>query len=138
MLSRLSTARRALGAFVLLIGLVVSGAASADVAGLRARLDALGTIAESESDLARAAGAALDRAEADRQRGDEAAAVRAEHIAEATLARIERQRARTEAETALAAARARRDVAFARRDEARAAADAALRERARLAPGATP
>lgn len=123
-------------ALLVLAALSLGGTvARADVTALRARLDALGAIAETEQDLARAAGAALERAESDRARGDEPAAIRAEHIAEATLALIERRRARAEAEATLAAARAQRDQAVARREQARAASEAATRERARLDPG---
>lgn len=128
---------RTLVALVVLAALSLGSAVvRADVAALRARLDALGAIADSEQDLARAAGAALDRADGDRARGDEAAAVRAERIAEATLALIERRRARTAAEASLGAAEAERDRARARLDQARAAAETAARERARLDPGA--
>ncbi len=106
---------RTLVALVVLAALSLGSAVvRADVAALRARLDALGAIADSEQDLARAAGAALDRADGDRARGDEAAAVRAERIAEATLALIERRRARTAAEASLGAAEAERDRARAR------------------------
>jgi hypothetical protein len=119
--------------------LSASAPAHADVASLRSRLEALGTIAESETDLAHAARAALDRADADRTRGDEASATRAERIAEATLALIERRRARLDAEARLAAARADEAAMRARLEEARAAAASDARERARLDPaGSTP
>jgi hypothetical protein len=117
--------------------LVVS-VAHADEAALRARRTALGTVASDEADLAHAADAALDRATADRGRGDEAAAIRAERIAEATLDLIERRRARHASEESLAAARADRDAMRARLTQARAAAASDGREAARLDAGVTP
>lgn len=127
-------AQLALGVW-LVIG--IGSGARADDAALRARLDALGTLADTEADLGRAARAALDRAEADRGRGDEAAAVRAEHIAEASMALIERRRARADAEARLASARAARDAMRARLETARSAAASDASERARLAPEGT-
>ena len=107
----------------------------ADEAALRARLAALGTLAEAETDLADAARAALDRESSDRARGDEAAATRAERIAEASIALLERRRAHADAESRLHAAEAERDAMRARLEEARSAAASDAHERARLDPG---
>lgn len=126
----------ALGASLAFGGTTV---ARADEAALRARLEALGALAESEADLGHSAEAAIDRAAADRARADEAAAARAERIAEASLALIERRRARADSEARLATARTERDAMRARLEEARTAAASDARERARLAPeGTTP
>ncbi len=110
---------------------------SADDEALRARLDALGTIAEPEADLARAARAALERASADRSRGDEPAAARAERIAEATIGLIERRRARAGAEQRRRVAERERDALRARVEQARGAAASDARERERLDPART-
>lgn len=131
--------RRAWAAAVLAASMLVTAGAHADETALRARLDALGIVAEGEADLVHAAQAAIERAATDRARGDEAARVRAEHIAEATIGLIERRRARVDSETRQRAAEAERDAMRARLEEARAAAAADARERARLAPpGSTP
>jgi hypothetical protein len=123
---------------VLALSMMLASTALADDAPLRARLAALGTIAESETDLASAARAALDRSVTDRTRGDEAASARAEHIAEASIALIERRRARADAQVRLRAAQAEQRAMQQRLDDARAAAASDAAERARLAPGPTP
>jgi hypothetical protein len=108
--------------------------ARADVAALRARLAALGALSESEVDLGAQASRALERAEADRARGDAVAADRAEHVADAAIDLVERRRGRRDAEAALAARQAERDATRARLEEARRAASADAREHERLAP----
>ena len=123
---------------IVLVALSLGARARADDASLRARLAALGTLAETEADLAHATQAALDRAATDRTRGDEAAAARAERIAEASVALIERRRARHDAEASLEGARAERDAMRARLEQARTAAASEARERERLDAGASP
>ena len=124
--------------FIVLVALSLVARARADDVSLRSRLAALGTLADTEADLAHATQAALDRAASDRGRGDEAAATRAERIAEASVALIERRRARHDAEASLASARTERDVMRARLEQARTAAASEARERERLAAGASP
>lgn len=134
-----SLARHALALLGVVLLVLASATARADVAALAARLDALGTLAESEADLGAAARAALSRAGADRTRGDEAAASRAERIADATISLLERRRARSAAEDRRRAAEAERDAMRARVDAARDAAASDAREERRLAPpGAAP
>lgn len=111
--------------------------AHADEAALRARLDALGTIDESETDLARAARAAIDRARSDHALGNEAAGARAERIAEASIGLIERRRAHADSVARLAAAQHERDAMRARLQAARTASASDVRERERLDPAGT-
>ncbi len=108
--------------------------ARADEAALQARLEALGALTESETDLGAAARAAIARAEGDHARGDEAARARAERIADATISLLERRRARADAATRLEAARRDAEAMQQRVQEARAAASSDAAERARLAP----
>ncbi len=126
----------------LLLGLALSlgvpALARADVAAIRARLDALETPREGELDLTRAADRALARAAGDREAGDDASAERAERIADAAVTLLETRRRRGEAELALAAARARRAEVAARAAAAEETRESDGRERERLAPPATP
>lgn len=114
--------------------LALGAPARADVAALRARLAALGTLAEAEADLAAQASRALDRAETDRARGDTVSADRAEHVADAAIDLVERRRARREAEAALAARQSERDAVRDELERARRAAESDAREHERLAP----
>lgn len=108
--------------------------ARADEAALQARLEALGALTESETDLGAAARAAIARAAGDHARGDEASRARAERIADATISLIERRRARADAATRLEAARRDAEAMQQRVRDARAAASSDASERARLAP----
>jgi hypothetical protein len=117
---------------------LIASTVHADETALRARLEALGTIAETEADLAEAARTAIDRSVSDRARGDEAARARAERIAEASLALIERRRARIDAAERLHAAELEREAVRRRLADARTAAASDARERERLDPAVTP